>query len=86
MPKIKGWKKVYEDKIIIDFINEIPPWKIESRGGISCVRIIRSYNPETSKDFWSVKLEGKSNKYYSFKTKKQALKFAINWMRKHPKG
>jgi len=84
MPRIKGWGKLIVSDGII-YVNKIPPWKVDSYGGVSSIDIYNTGYKTGEK--WIVKMvKIGDDDYYSFKTKKQALKFAINWMKKHSRG
>lgn len=75
MAKIKGWrKKRFKDGSIM-YQNQTPPIKTE----IIIAKLIRSGR-------WNVDPNPQRFKEKSFKKKSQALKFAKNWMKSHPKG
>ena len=78
MPRIKGWKRKSKYHLW---------WNSKSGSSIS-IDDMKSYwgvwyIPAERKINWRIdanKLLGK------FRTKQDALKFAINWMKKHPNG
>ena len=87
MGKIKGWKKIHEGM-------ESPSWYniiYENIYGNQLVlsNISREYEGTSHPNsMWGVGasngvLEGDTK---SFRNKEQALKFAINYMRRHPNG
>ena len=79
MARIKGWKKTTNEKTWIEWQMFRSPW---SR---IVVRKNRTVYPWKG---WHVEYKTIHNQYFkkSFKTKIQALKFAIDWMKKHSKG
>ena len=100
MPKIKGWKKVgksYYDYRTNPFLRKVAIYRSEYKSHPT--ELIISYLTNEGVDMmkkYKVRNSGRFtvNKYTSsvsnnlgtFKTKQAALKFAINWMKKHPNG
>ena len=76
MLKLKNWRKITEDKKDIVWANK----------NVISVVFVR-----TSNNKYVVSIPKNRGKHFHythkwFKTKAQALKFAINWMKKHPNG
>ena len=78
MPKIKGWKKTYNGKYKITYkctgthYGKIDIVKSPHWGWMVIIQRLPNRESGSSKD--------------GFKTKQAALKFAINWMKRHPNG
>jgi len=92
MVRVKGWKKIYVDKeqTLRGHIPE-DQWIFHGKQERGSFSVITIYKMTSGKgkgryfvEMWS---NGRFDKYSpSFKTKSQALKYAINWMKKHPYG
>lgn len=72
MPRIKGWRKIRKDEWKS---NENYKIKIEKRPSNDYSIVL--YRPDGV---------GRTLNYNIIDTKKQALKYARNWMKRHPRG
>jgi hypothetical protein len=88
MPRIKGWKKIFLiDKSITAYIND-------QGYSITRIAVLPDIKWKGKRKTWIVQKHKKMvGKPFIFKdvgkgfgTKQQALKFAINYMKKHPRG
>jgi len=91
MTRIKGWKKTKNEKYAIVFKNYVEKStpKVKRLVGISPDFVFTNTGTKIAK--WNVEihnLEGMGLNYvlHKFKTKPKALRFARNYMFKHPKG
>jgi len=76
MPKIKGWRRIDKNR-----------WR--SRKSIISVeynRKVWGYQPPTGWYVWLHRRGSNPRRIKRFKTKEYAIRFAINWMKRHPKG
>ena len=81
MGKIKGWKLIREGKKSIHWWNNSQEYR-----GIPPTTVLVEYNGgketyDVAKVFKDVGL-----KLYSSKSRAKARKFAVAWMKKHPRG
>jgi len=81
MAKIKGWKLISKHKL-----QQI--WESKSKDKLGRHNyVIYNKNPYSNWYPYSVVYhKNKSQKIETFKTKKEAIKFAKNWMRNHSRG
>ena len=74
MAKIKGWKKIADEKGRVWYIR---------RYGVGYIKIEDLF----VRNGWGVLVDTNKIRFMDeFKTKKQALKFAINYMKANPNG
>ena len=73
---IKNWK-------IITSSTEYIMWK--HKDGYS-IAVDKTKFKSDGSHLWNVRILANTNDYKSFYTKNKALKFAKNWMRRHPNG
>ena len=85
MEKIKGWAIIFEDEYLIRYQNK----KIKSKTvEVYALIDVKDYN----KKLWSVALLSETSikdiprKYWSSGSKKEALKYAKDYMEKYPRG
>lgn len=77
MPRIINWKRLYGGRIFLYW------WNKQADTGIEVTPIKKGIKWNT---MWVWRVLKNNQVLKEFKTKKEALKFAINWMREHPNG
>jgi len=77
MPRIKNWKRLDSIGIFLFWWNR----QADTEIGVTAAK--KGCAPHAP---WIWRVWKNNQTLKEFKTKKEALKFAINWMREHPNG
>jgi len=89
MPRIKGWSKADPKTVHIFSIgareHSVVAWESETPnkwGSYPAISVVPNIGGGYNVQFYGIN----RGNIKSFKTKDEAIKYAINWMRKHPRG
>ena len=77
MPKIKNWERLDSAGIFLFW------WNRQANIEIAVTAVKEGYSPHAQ---WVWRVWKNNQSLKEFTTKKEALEFAINWMKKHPVG